>query len=209
MNNGIAKVTIINIGTLSMNKFWNEAKRVRSPSATCTLIEIDNQRLLVDPSPEPELLKPMLLANAGLHPEQINQIFLTHFHGDHCYGLDLFPGKLWLMASAGLEDWKQRSPNDTQLISHFRPAEEYLPDGVDVYPSPGHTMGHCSLLARSKWGKLIVAGDAVMTEDFFDAEEGFHNSVDFRQATETIQKIKNAASLVIPGHGNFILNLKG
>lgn len=209
MNNGIAKVTIINIGTLSMNKFWNEAKRVRFPSATCTLIEINDQRLLFDPSPEPELLKPMLLANAGLHPEQIDQIFLTHFHGDHRFGLNLFSGKRWLISSAGMEDWKQRSPSDTQLIGHFLPAEEHLPDSVDVYPSPGHTIGHCSLLVRSKWGNLIVAGDAVMTEDFFDAEEGFHNSVDFRQAAETIQEIRKAASLVIPGHGNFILNLKG
>jgi len=49
----------------------------------------------------------------------------------------------------------------------------------------------------------MVAGDAVMPEDFLEAEEGFHNSVDFGQATETIRKIKQAAHLVIPGHGNF------
>ena len=52
-----------------------------------------------------------------------------------------------------------------------------------------------------------MAGDAVMTEDFFEAEEGFHNSVDF--PTKTIQKIKNVADLVIPGHSNFILNNNG
>ena len=94
MNNGIAKITIVNIGTLSMNKFWSETERVRSASATCTLVEVNGQRILVDPSPEPEMLKPMLFANTGLSPEQIDQIFLTHFHGDHRYGLDLFPGKL-------------------------------------------------------------------------------------------------------------------
>ena len=61
-------------------------------------------------------------------------------------------------------------------------------------------------LVNTKWGCLIVAGDAVMTEDFFAAEEGFHNSVDFKQAAETIRRIKNAADIVIPGHGNLILN---
>ena len=205
---GTARVTIINIGTLSMNKFWNETERVRSATATCTLIEVGDQRLLVDPSPEPDLLEPMLFDRSGLGPEHINQIFLTHFHGDHRYGLDLFTGKPWLMASAGLKDWKQRSPNDAELIGPFLPAEEHLSSDISVFPSAGHTMGHCSLLVKTKWGSLIVAGDAVMTEDFFGAEEGFHNSVNFEQATETIQKIKEATDLVIPGHGNFILNYK-
>ncbi len=81
-----------------------------------------------------------------------------------------------------------------------------MPDGVSVFPSPVHTIGNCSLLVKSRWGNLIVAGDAVMTEDSFESEEGFHNSVDLRQATETIQKIRKAANVVIPGHGNLILN---
>jgi glyoxylase-like metal-dependent hydrolase (beta-lactamase superfamily II) len=46
-----------------------------------------------------------------------------------------------------------------------------------------------------------------MTPEFFAAEEGYHNSVDFEQATETIRQIKRAAKLIIPGHGNVILNL--
>jgi glyoxylase-like metal-dependent hydrolase (beta-lactamase superfamily II) len=70
-------------------------------------------------------------------------------------------------------------------------------------------MEHCSLLVKTKWGRLIVTGDAAMTDDFFQAEEGFHNSVDFEQATKTIREIKNTADLIIPGHGNFILNHKG
>jgi glyoxylase-like metal-dependent hydrolase (beta-lactamase superfamily II) len=45
-----------------------------------------------------------------------------------------------------------------------------------------------------------------MTEEFFNAEEGFHNSVDFKQASETIRNIKEFADLVIPGHGNYFLN---
>ena len=198
-----ARVTIINIGTLSMNKFWDETERVRSPSATCTLLEVSGHRLIVDPSPGADLLEPMLFARAGLRPEHIDQVFLTHFHGDHRFGLDLFTGKPWLMSSAGLEDWGQRSPGDAEPIGRFLPAEEYLPEGIDLFPSPGHTIGHCSLSVKIEAGSLIVAGDAVMTEDFLEAEEGFHNSVDFEQATETIRKIRQAADLIIPGHDNF------
>lgn len=202
-----ARVTVINIGALSMNRFWNETERVRSPSATCTLLEVGGQRVIVDPSPGADLLEPMLFACAGLRPENMDLVFLTHFHGDHHFGLHLFPGKPWLMSSTGLTDWKERSPNESEFIDRFSPAEERLPQGISLFPSPGHTRGHCSLLVKTKAGDLIVAGDAVMTEDFLEAEEGFHNSVDFGQATETIRRIKQAAQLVIPGHGNFCLTL--
>ncbi len=44
-----------------------------------------------------------------------------------------------------------------------------------------------------------------MTLDWFEAEEGYHNSADFAQASETIRKIKQSADLVVPGHGNCFL----
>ncbi len=206
MTDNIAKFTIINIGTLSMNKFWGETERVRSASATCTLLEVGGTRLLVDPSPHPEELETLLFARTGLRPGAIDQVFLTHFHGDHRYGLDLFSGKPWLMAEAGLADWRQRSPQDGELIDRFLPAEAHLPEGVELVFTPGHTAAHYSLRVNTKWGQLIVAADAAMTEDFFEAEEGYHNSVDFSQATETIRKIKPMADLIIPGHGNMFLN---
>ena len=202
------KFTIVNIGTLSMNKFWNETERVRSGTATCTLLQMGGYRLLVDPSPGPEALEPMLFACTGLRPRDIDLVFLTHFHGDHRYGLELFAGQSWLMASVGLAEWRRRSPEDIGLTSRFQPAEGHLPHDVSLFLSPGHTEGHCSLMVDTRWGRLIVTGDAVMTEEFFEAEEGYHNSVDFGQATETIQKIKASTDLVIPGHGNLILNLK-
>jgi glyoxylase-like metal-dependent hydrolase (beta-lactamase superfamily II) len=204
---GNVQFTIVNIGTLSANKFWHETARVREPTATCTLLETGGRRLLVDPSPEPELLEPMLFARTGLRPGDVDLVFMTHFHGDHRFGLSLFAGKPWLMASAGLAEWGERSPQEAGLIGHVQPAEGRLPEGIDLLPTPGHTMGHHSLIAGTRWGTLVVSGDAVMTGEFFEAEEGYRNSTDFERAAETIRSIKRAAALVIPGHGNVILNL--
>ena len=200
------RFTIVNMGTLSMNKFWGETERLREPSATCTLLEPGSMRLLVDPSPYPERLEAALFATTGLRPADIDAVFLTHWHGDHRFGLALWEGKPWWMAAAGLEEWQRRAPDDAALIGRFVPAEGQMPAGIRLYPSPGHAVGHCSLQVDTQWGPLIVAGDAVMTPDFYQAEEGFHNSVDFAQAEETIRAIKRDARLVIPGHGNLILN---
>jgi glyoxylase-like metal-dependent hydrolase (beta-lactamase superfamily II) len=197
--------TIVNIGTLSVNKFWGETERVRSATATCVLLQSEGERLLVDPSPEPEELEPMLFDRTGLRPADIDAVFLTHFHGDHRFGLELFGHAAWLMAEPGLQEWLARSPQDRDTIERFVPARNRLPGGICLFPSPGHTLGHHGLLVDTHWGRLIVAGDAVMTQDFYDAEEGFHNCVDFELATQTIHTIRERADWVIPGHGNLIM----
>jgi glyoxylase-like metal-dependent hydrolase (beta-lactamase superfamily II) len=202
------RFTIVNIGCLSMNKYWGETQRLREPSATCTLLESGTLRLLVDPSPAPERLEPLLFATTGLRPAAIDAVFVTHCHGDHRFGLELFAGKPWFMAARELSEWRASAPADAALIARFLPAEEHLPEGVRLLPTPGHTRGHHSLMLTTAGGCVIAAGDAVMTRDFFDADDGFHNSVDFAQVARTIQEIRQAADVVIPGHGNYFVNDK-
>lgn len=200
------RFTIVNIGALSMNKFWGEMERLHQTTATCTLIEAGGIRLLVDPSPYPEPLEQKLFDTTGLRPAAIDLVFVTHFHGDHRFGLELFPTATWLMAQAGLDEWRERSPDETAQIDRFLPVEGRLPEGIHLFHAPGHTLGLHGLSVETHWGTLIVASDAVMTPEFFEAEEGFHNSVDFAQAAETIRAVKQTAALVIPGHGNIILS---
>ena len=200
---------IINIGVLSQNKFWGETTRMREDiSATCTLLEVDGHRLLVDPSPRREVLEKLLFDRAGLHPDAIDLIYATHWHGDHLFGLGLFEHATWLMAEAGISEWRERAPEYRHLSDRFQPAEGALPDGIELFPAPGHTLALAALKAETPWGCLIIAGDAVMNREFLAAEEGYHNSVDFDQAAETIRRIKATADLVIPGHDNLVLNRK-
>ena len=203
---GVVDFTIVNIGTLSMNKYWGESKRLRKPTATCTLLRSKEINLLVDPSPHPPELEQMLFANAGMTPEKIDIVFATHFHGDHLFGLALFPDAKWLMAQEGLDEWLKASRGKQAAIQGFVKAEGNLPDEFSLLPSPGHTYGLHSLAVKTCWGQLVVAGDAVMTSEYFEQEEGYPNSVDFTLASETILNIKRMAALVIPGHGNLILN---
>jgi len=198
--------TVVNIGTLSMNKFWDETERLRPAHSTCTLLETSDRRLLVDPSPEPEALERKLFDTTGLKPDQIDQVFATHAHADHYFGIELFASKECLMASAELEGWKVKATDDVALAERFGPAEGRLPEGIDLFASPGHTHQTHSLSTEIPWGRLFVTGDAVMTQDFLKAGEGFHNSVDFAAAADTIARIKEAADIVIPGHGNYFLN---
>ena len=201
-----ADFTIVNLGTLSLNKYWHETERLRPPSATCTLLNIAGIRLIVDPSPAPAPLETLLFANTGLRPDAIDLVFLTHHHADHRFGLELFKGKRWLMAAPALEEWKRADPADEPLTSQVTAAEGNLPDGIDMFASPGHTLNHYSLAANTRAGRLIVAGDAVMTNDFFNNNDGFHNSADFALVKESIAHIRKIAGIIVPGHGNYFVN---
>ncbi len=84
---------ILTIGHLSRNRYWGESDSIayRRALATCTLISGSGQQILVDPSlPEGDM--PEALLNAcGLHPEDITQVFTTHYHYDHHVSPLAFP----------------------------------------------------------------------------------------------------------------------
>ncbi|MDF1516094.1 MAG: hypothetical protein P1S60_19960, partial [Anaerolineae bacterium] len=105
-----------------------------------------------------------------------------------------------------MEEWRTAQSDDLELLAKFR-VDVDLPEAIHMLAAPGHTFGLHALSAETTWGTLVIAGDSVMTTEFFDEEEGYHNSVDFTLAAETIRNIKNIASLVIPGHGNIIINM--
>jgi glyoxylase-like metal-dependent hydrolase (beta-lactamase superfamily II) len=196
----------LTIGHLSMNRFWGETERKRSPLCTSTLIRTSDGLLLVDPSvPAPQM--PVLLNDqAGVAAEEISHVFLTHFHGDHRFGLEAFPHATWWMAPAEIDFWRERaSESDGRLLERLRPASEELLPGVRTLFTPGHTPGHTSLMFPWRGRRVVVAADAAMTEEFFWAGEGYHNSTDLAAARDTIARLASAADLIIPGHGNFFL----
>ena len=201
--------TIVNIGNLSMNKYWGETERVRPPSSTCTLLNVRGCRLLVDPSPWPDRLEEQLFRTTGLKPSAVDMVFVTHVHPDHRFGLELFEGVPWLMAASELESWREGAEEQADLAAAFQHAEGNLPEGVDLVPTPGHTPAHCSLALDIPWGRLLVAGDAVMTPDFWAHEDGFHNTADWDALSETLHRIRNEADFVVPGHGNYFPTTHG
>lgn len=203
-----AVFTIVNIGYVGANKFWGETERVRQAAATCALLRLGDLNLLVDPSPHPDALERLLRQTTGLGPEAIDLIFVTHHHADHRYGLPLFSGRPMLMASAEIETWRERNPEDEEAIAQVEAAEGRLPSGVTLVPTPGHTVTHHSLALDTAWGRTLIAGDSVMTWDHFTHEEGHTNSMDFATASETIRRMKREYDLVVPGHGNYFPTLR-
>jgi glyoxylase-like metal-dependent hydrolase (beta-lactamase superfamily II) len=120
------------------------------------------------------------LKAAGFSPDDVTDVFLTHYHGDHVNGLTddsgrpRFPkatvhgaeaeDKYWLKDGAGGRGQGAESkigPYDKAgLYKTFKPYDELKP-GVTALELYGHTPGHVGFLFKSGAGEFLAFGDVV------------------------------------------------
>jgi glyoxylase-like metal-dependent hydrolase (beta-lactamase superfamily II) len=202
---------VLTIGHLSRNKFWGESddQAYRAPLCTSTLIQHNGRTIVVDPGCAPDEMVRVLDARTGLQPSAVDTVFLTHFHGDHHVGTTAFPQAHWYMAAAEVEAWTaQAAPGspEQRLLTRLEPVVGELVPGIALLPTPGHTSAHTSLVFTSAGLRVVVAGDAVMTHDFFLVRDVYFNTVDRAAAVQSIATIADQADIVVPGHDNYFLN---
>ena len=199
------RFTILTLGCFSRNRYWGEedAKSYRRALCTSTLIETpQGARILVDPAVSGAALAQVLDERCGLRPEAVDYVYVTHRHGDHYAGMADLPRAVWLAAPGDAGEIRRALPQPAKRI--FAAGAEIVP-GVQVLPLPGHTPGLAGLLFASEDGMVAVAGDSVMTRDFFKDRRGYYNSADFAASARSIDLLMEKADIVVPGHGNYFL----
>jgi N-acyl homoserine lactone hydrolase len=115
--------------------------------------------------------------DASLIPRDVVCVINTHLHFDHCGGNRLFPG---------IPIHVQRTEREAARADGYTIPEwvefegatyvehegetEILP-GVRALPTPGHTVGHQSVLVDTDDGLVVLAGDVGYSWKQFDASE--------------------------------------
>jgi glyoxylase-like metal-dependent hydrolase (beta-lactamase superfamily II) len=106
------------------------------------------------------------LAEAGIDPAKVTDIFISHSHGDHVGGLAGFPNAAIHMSKP---EWElmQKNPQEKDLVAAvsskvqpFEPGAQILPE-VKAIATPGHTPGHSAYEISSNGEKLLYVGDIV------------------------------------------------
>jgi glyoxylase-like metal-dependent hydrolase (beta-lactamase superfamily II) len=219
----LTRVDIISIGTLSRNRLWNETEAVRTAHATTTLIRTGKRTILVDPGLPPQALAARLFERTGLAPSAVDTVFLTNFRPSHRAGISAFAhAKLLIQeveqthARAQTERFLNEAPEedldrkvleaDLALLEKLTPAEDKLAPGVDLFPLFGYTPGTTGLLVALPTVTILLAGDAVPTQDHFLAAQILPDAYDIKAAQESLQEVYEIADLIIPGHDNLFLN---
>ena len=125
------------------------------------------------------------LQAAGYKPEQIDEIYITHMHGDHIGGLSangklVFPNATLRAGKADADYWLSadnlaKAPDAMKgffkgaqdMINPYVAAgktkwiegETDLVPGIHASPAPGHTPGHTIYTVTSKDQKMVFWGD--------------------------------------------------
>lgn len=200
----VERWSVITIGNLSRNEYWGEPndKAFRDVLCTTTLITGKGFRLLVDPSvASPDGMAKELNRRTGLKLDDITAIFITHEHADHVAGLANFPKQPWYASALTAEVLNRGN----QFPKKLEVAPDALFGAVEPIPTPGHTRGHYSLRFQCDGKRVVVAGDAVATLDFWRDRRNFYNAVDPAQGVRTMDGIAKMADIVVPGHDNYYL----
>ncbi|HEU0257140.1 MAG TPA: N-acyl homoserine lactonase family protein, partial [Microbacteriaceae bacterium] len=154
------------------------------------------------PEQSAEQTIPAQLALCGYRPEDVDIVINSHFHFDHVGGNKYFTGARVLVHKQELrqakvpESFERLGYSD---LSFDFPGVRYEPiagdyeivPGVTLFETPGHTVGHYSMLVEMQGEKsMLFAGDAAYTDRTLHDEiiGGFHN--DPTASLESIRRLK-------------------
>ncbi len=167
------------------------ARRVAS---TVALIKSEDAIIVIDPGMVPEEVDlTSKFKSAGIQPEDVTHVFISHHHPDHTVRLGMFP-------NATVVDFWGSYLNDV-WEDHGDQFE--IVEGIWVMQTPGHTDEDASLVVESE------AGTYVFTHVWWN--ENLEPEIDplaenQTKLVESRKKILKIADFIIPGHGKMFSN---
>ena len=203
---------------------WNvPGPQVRIPSYG-VLIEHDDGLFLVDtgfdlahtsavlpfelPEQTPEQTIPAQLGLAGFAPSDVTTLVNSHLHFDHVGGNKHFAGVKTVVHERELTQARNHEP--FEYFGYSDKTWDYegaifeqvsgdleLAKGLRLFETPGHTVGHYSLLVTpesSSARPMLFAFDVVYTQSALEKgiQPGFH--IDPRAGVRSIARVKEIAS---------------
>jgi N-acyl homoserine lactone hydrolase len=109
----------------------------------------------------------LALDEVGVTLDDIRAVVNCHLHFDHCGGNPLLPGRPCYVQATELDEARSAERYTLPELVDFDgvvyeefDGEAEIADGLWIVPTPGHTRGHQSLVARYRDGTVVLAGQA-------------------------------------------------
>ena len=170
------------------------------------------------------------LATAGFPAASIDTVLCTHLHFDHVgwntrlvngRWVPTFPQARYLFGRAEFDHWVHlRDTGGYHNIEHLRDAidpivaaeladyvgtDYQLTDEVSLFPTPGHTPGHVSVLIRSRGEEAVITGDLMhhpiqLADPSRQANFDMHKAQAALTRREFVERFANSKVRIIGSH---------
>jgi N-acyl homoserine lactone hydrolase len=134
------------------------------------------------------------LQELGVKPSDISYVGISHTHPDHTGNIDLFPDSTIVIQKAEFDATQAAAKPAfpaTHKVMKLEGDKDIFGDGaVTVISTPGHTVGHESLLVHlPKTGWVILSGDAVHLKENWEAKRVPSMNVDKDKTVASMQRL--------------------
>jgi N-acyl homoserine lactone hydrolase len=175
------------------------------------------------------------LAKAGVKPEEIDIVILTHLHWDHVGDVNKFPNAEFIVSQVELRFALDPTPAlyvayealqigmeplFLKVMDRIRTVEmkdKEIVEGVRVIPLPGHSPGSIGVVVETENGPYVICGDAVPQYENLEGApkegqsylmSGIYTDMEAMwKSFEYVDEIvKGDYSKVIPGHDSRVFN---
>lgn len=111
----------------------------------------------------------------GVKSDDITHVIITHSHGDHVGGLDIFKKSKVLVNADEVEFWRKKADINALNLQTFKPNEELIEKGSGIFAlrAYGHTPGHSMIAFSSIDEKLKIARHEEALNDEIIANSSF------------------------------------
>lgn len=163
------------------------------------------------------------VAQAGVKPEDVTDVIITHMHWDHADGMDLFPrAKIWIQKDEYTyytgEAWQNPrthggiDPDDVLAVVKLNmqgrvglvngDAQEIIP-GITCYTGGKHTWQSQYVGVHAKDGTVVLASDNMYLYENLDQHVPIAATLDADsnlRAQDRMKQIAASPKFIIPGH---------
>ncbi|UCD28697.1 MAG: MBL fold metallo-hydrolase [Planctomycetota bacterium] len=153
----------------------------------------------------PEEQVPVVLKRAGIDPDSVSHVFITHVHADHYDYFPLFTNAKLVVNRQEWEDAKGRINPEVLKVVQSRPDALQLVENEEVVPGVRtvllgcHTTGSQGVLVQTCIGSVMLTGDVVYMYDNIEKNIAI-NSPNQEVCLGAMAEIRSLADIVLPAH---------
>jgi glyoxylase-like metal-dependent hydrolase (beta-lactamase superfamily II) len=163
------------------------------------------------------------LRAAGLAPEDVTDIVISHMHWDHADGMDLFPkARIWIQRDEYTyytgEAWHHADthggiePDDVEAlvkaniagrVSFVEGDDQLILPGIRCYIGGKHTYQSQYVTVPAKDGTVVLASDNVYLYENLDKHVPIAETLDAKSnlaAQNRMRTLESKPGFIIPGH---------